>query len=308
MLRYLLRTLILSAWLPAAGCNHLFYYPDHVDYLQPETFGMRAEQISLPSGDETIHMWKIPGMRREKPGKVLHFHGNAQNLSSHFLFSAWLARFGYDVYIFDYRGYGKSTGEPSRAGLVEDGITALKYVAGVDGKELFVLAQSLGGAVAVPSLALAGTAADAVRLLTIDSSFPSYRDMARDKLASFWATWPLQWPLSFLVSEDYSPASYIGRLKMPLLIVHGTKDRIVPFRMGAELFRLAPGPDKTFWKIPDAPHTWFLTEASDWHLRYLDFMCGKHSSPVRCRQDLATAKIQVDRELEELRNKIRSQD
>lgn len=309
MVRRLTMLLIVVATCGfALSCNHLFYYPDNIEYLKPDKFGLKYEQISLPSGDETLHMWKISGNRVETPGKVLHFHGNAQNLSSHFLFSAWLARFGYDVYIFDYRGYGRSTGEPSRKGLVDDGIAALRHVAARDDKDLFVLAQSLGGAVAVPAMALAGSAAEKVRLLTIDSSFPSYRALAREKLSSFWLTWPFQWPFSFFVSDDYSAAEYIGTLRVPLLIVHGTKDRVVPFEMGKELFRLAPGPDKEFWEIKDKPHTWFLTEASDWHLRYLAFMCSKHSDPKGCKNDLYSAKIEVDRELEALRNKTRNQD
>ncbi len=275
------------------GCNHLFYFPERVEYITPEKVELKYEDYFFPSGEEKLHMWKIPAASTERLGKILHFHGNAQNISTHFLFSAWMARFGFDVYIFDYRGYGKSSGSPNRDGLVEDGVAAIKYVEGLDQKEFFILAQSLGGAVAVPAIALSGVKQN-IRAVTLDSTFGSYRAMARDKIGNFWLTWPFQWPLSFLVSDGFSPDDYIEGLKMPVLFVHGTADNVVPYAMGQELFKKLKSENKEFWTIKDAPHTWFLSEESEWHIRYLEFLCGHHKDNKGCMRDLTSVRKKVD--------------
>jgi fermentation-respiration switch protein FrsA (DUF1100 family) len=278
------------------GCNHLFYFPDRVEYITPEKVELKYEDYYFNVGEEKLHMWKIPAASSESLGKVLHFHGNAQNISTHFLFSAWMARFGFDVYVFDYRGYGKSTGKPGRKGLVEDGIAAIKYVDGLDQKDFYILAQSLGGAVAVPSIALSGVMSK-IRAVTLDSTFGSYRMMARDKLANLWLTWPFQWPLSFLVSDDFSPDDYVSSLQMPVLFVHGTSDNVVPYSMGQELFKRLISDKKEFWTLEDAPHTWFLSEESDWHIRYLEYLCKQHRDPKSCAQDLVSVRKKVDAQL-----------
>jgi fermentation-respiration switch protein FrsA (DUF1100 family) len=279
------------------GCNHLFYFPERVEYITPERLELKYEDYFFDAGGEKLHMWKIPAASTERLGKVLHFHGNAQNISTHFLFSAWMARFGFDVYVFDYRGYGKSSGKPNRAGLVEDGIAAIKYVESLDQKDFYILAQSLGGAVAVPSIVLSGVMPQ-IRAVTLDSTFGSYRMMARDKLANLWLTWPFQWPLSFLVSDGFSPDDFIAPLQMPVLFVHGTGDNVVPYAMGQDLFKKLKSDKKEFWTIKDAPHTWFLSDKSDWHIRYLEYLCKHHREPKRCSQELISVRKKLDAKID----------
>jgi fermentation-respiration switch protein FrsA (DUF1100 family) len=279
------------------GCNHLFYFPERVEYLTPEKVKLKYEDHFFPSGEEKLHMWKIPAASSERLGKILHFHGNAQNISTHFLFSAWMARFGFDVYIFDYRGYGKSSGKPEREGLVDDGKAAIEYVAALDQKNFYILAQSLGGAVAVPAVALSDQT-DKIRALVLDSTFGSYRMMAQDKIANFWLTWPLQWPLSFLVSDEFSPNDYIESLQMPVLFVHGTGDYVVPYEMGQDLFNRLKTNKKDFWSIEGAPHTWFLSEESDKHIQFLEYLCSHHDDAKKCHVELSNVRKKVDAALD----------
>jgi fermentation-respiration switch protein FrsA (DUF1100 family) len=80
-------------------------------------------------------------------GTVVHLHGNAQNMSAHFSFTSWLPQAGFNLLIFDYRGYGKSGGTPSRAGLVLDSIAAIRYVQNrpnIAPNRVILLGQSLG--------------------------------------------------------------------------------------------------------------------------------------------------------------------
>ncbi|UPT75825.1 MAG: alpha/beta hydrolase [Elusimicrobiota bacterium] len=95
-----------------------------------------------------------------------------------------------------------------------------------------------------------------MRGVILDSTFSSYRRVARGKLGSFWLTWPFQYPLTWgLVSDRWAPARLIARRKpVPLLMFHSTGDPVVPYAEGRRLYELAPGP-KEFWKIEGTGHT-----------------------------------------------------
>src|SRR5271167_4649680 len=121
----------LLSLLPAllfSGCTNLFFYPDSRLYELPEHFGVKYDTVKFHStdGTELVGIFLHSSTSTVK-GTIIHFHGNAENISSHFGFSYWLTAFGYQVFIFDYRGYGASHGKPSENGLVQDGIAAIDY-------------------------------------------------------------------------------------------------------------------------------------------------------------------------------------
>jgi hypothetical protein len=88
----------------------------------------------------------------------------------------------------------------------------------------------------------------------VESPFSSYRDIAREKLDAVWLTWPLQWPLSFTIDDEYSPLPAVAQVSpIPLLIIHGDKDRIIPLHHGQALFAAARQP-KEFWLVPEGEH------------------------------------------------------
>ncbi len=267
------------------GCNHLFYFPDSRTHLTPDKVELpfTEHRVEVEPGI-TLNVWHIPPKPKNKvrrKGVIVHFHGNGENMSTHFLFSCWLALAGFDVVTFDYRGYGKSTGEPSREGLVKDGLALLNWVANeptMKDLPIVVLGQSLGGAVGVPVVALAP--AGQVKILAVESTFSSYRDIARGKLASFWLSWPFQYPLSYLVSDDFSAVDYIGRWHGPFLVMHGKGDRIVPIAYGQALFDASPSKDKEIWALDDDRHTpTFADDDSDEKPRFVDYLCKRLGCP-----------------------------
>jgi len=228
------------------GCaSKAFYYPDRNVYATPAKDGLSYQDVSFSSSDGTrLNGWFIPATSGAK-GTVIHFHGNAQNLSSHYSFVSWLPREGFNVFTFDYRGYGKSDGAASRGGIRKDGRAALEYVRSrkdVDPDRLFVLGQSLGGAVSLAAIADAGT--EGIKAVVIDSTFYSYRTIVRDKLKLMPVVGLLRWPLSFLIiSNSGSPAYTIDELSpVPVMILHGTADAVIPYRHGARLFTKAEEP------------------------------------------------------------------
>jgi len=248
--------LCLGALCGCTGCvSGLFYYPDRTTYQTPARHGLRYEEVWFGSGNR-LNGWFVPAVT-EPSGTVVHFHGNAQNMTSHFDYVRWLPREGFSLFVFDYRGYGRSPGKPERSGIVEDCVAAIEYVRarpGVDPDRLLILGQSLGGAMALAALASRGT--EGVRAIVIDSTFYSYRAIVRDKISQMPILSLLKWPLSLvLIGNSHSPAHTIGRVApVPLLLIHGTHDRVIPCRHGERLFERARDP-KQLWLVNGGAHT-----------------------------------------------------
>jgi len=236
------------------GCNRLFYYPTSREYRAPSDLDIPVEEVRFRSEDGTeLHGWLLkPGEDRAAVGTVVHFHGNARNLTAHVGLVDWLAERGFNVFLFDYRGYGKSDGRPKRSGVIADSRAALTYIRGrddIDGDRLLVLGQSLGGACALAALGEGST--EGVRAVAIDSSFLSYRNVANSVLGGTFLTKPLVW---LTVSSDHDPEDSIAELEgLPLLFIHGDADGVVRISNGRELFEAAPEP-KRFLQVPGARH------------------------------------------------------
>ncbi|NBX18774.1 MAG: alpha/beta fold hydrolase [Proteobacteria bacterium] len=226
--------------LAFSACNSVFYQPDRLSYTLPRQVSPAYEEFRIPVGSssDTLHVWHFRP-RTASLGTVLHFHGNAQNMSAHVWFVAWLVDAGFDVVTFDYRGYGASSGVADRQKTVEDGQTVIRWLAQRQpSSPYFIVAQSLGGAVAYSALAGLKDPSP-VRAMVIESSFSSYRRLARKKLSSFFLTWPFQWPLSYLVDDELTPEGAVITNPLPMLFIHGTADAVVPYSEGIEFAELA---------------------------------------------------------------------
>jgi len=257
--------LAVALTLSCQGCvNSMFYYPDRKVYDTPDRHGLKYEEVNFPSRDgTTLNGWFLPAVGPAK-GTVVHFHGNALNMSAHFEFVSWLPQQGFNLFVFDYRGYGKSAGKPGRRGLYEDSQAALDYIGqrpGIDHGRLLVLGQSLGGANAIT--ALGSTPRKGVRAVAIDSAFASYRSIVRDRIAAMPLLSWLRLPLSYLlIGDSLSPDTVVAAIApTPLLIIHGTADAVIPYAHGKRLFSLA-GEPKQFWTIEGGEHTSAFTDPS----------------------------------------------
>jgi len=240
------------------GCESLFFYPQRPLRPNPHLAKVRHAEVGLTTADGLhLHGWRLLPPAEEPPrATILFFHGNAENISTHVNSVLWLALAGYQVVLFDYRGYGRSEGKPTLAGVHQDGEAALAWVRtldGVDPARLVVYGQSIGGAIATYAVACT-PATERVRALIVESCFASYRDIFRQKLAHFFLTWPLQYPLSLPIRDDLSPERWIDRVSpTPLLLVHGDHDSIIPVAESRRLFARAREP-KALWIAPGAGH------------------------------------------------------
>jgi len=218
------------------GCDHVFYQPLREIVDSPKVHGIEFEEFTIMSADgEKLAGWWLSSKQGAAKGTFVQFHGNAENMSTHYRSLAWVTEAGFDLVVFDYRGYGTSTGTPEREKLVQDGVLLLNWVlAKSKSPDIFLVGQSLGGAVVVP--VLAKSPSERVKLLVLDSTFDSYRKVARDKLAGFFLTWPFQYPLSYLVSDEFSPQDFVADIRTPILFIPSKNDPVVPYARGLSLF------------------------------------------------------------------------
>ena len=239
------------------GCQGLFFHPADEHYTNPEElFGYDYEDVWFESSDSVrLHGWFIPAQKTEPIGTIVHFHGNAQNISAHIATISWLPEKGFNIFTFDYRGFGKSEGNPTITGVHADGIAAIETAIEQWGEKqggVLVIGQSLGASVAITSSAKID--GDGVTGIIAENPFESYRGIARDTLSSFWLTWPVQHPLSWLVNDDYAPRDYLYRLEStPVLYLISGADEIVPPSHGKSLYERTEGP-RHLWVVEGARH------------------------------------------------------
>ncbi|MFE3261389.1 alpha/beta hydrolase [Nocardia sp. NPDC059091] len=220
-------------WHPATPIlNALSYQPGDRRILEtPETYGLDYEEMSLRTADgETVEAWFVPAVG-EPLGHILFAHGNGGNIGDRSPMLGMLAAVGFDVMIFDYRGYGRSTGRTDERGTYLDvraAREALLAQSGVDANRLVYLGKSLGGGV---MLELANAFPPAALLLM--STFTGMRDAAV-------AVYPFL-PKLF-VPNAYPSLPRIRTLTCPVMIMHGDMDELLPVQMGRDLYAAAPEP------------------------------------------------------------------
>jgi len=235
------------AW---AGLDNVFYYPDNRGYTTPAADGYKYEEVQFQSKDGTkLSGWFIPA-KGKALGTVVHFHGNAQNMSAHYSFVAWLPANGFNLFVFDYRGYGKSEGKISRQGVYEDAVAAVEYIktrTDIDQNKIILFGQSIGGANA---LAVAGNNRfQGIAGIATDSAFSSYKGVAMDH------TFLLKPLAALLISNKLSPKHTVQNIApVPLLIIHGTDDQVVPYKHAQVLLEKA-GEPKALWTVQGGQHT-----------------------------------------------------
>lgn len=240
-MKSILVALLLFALLYAALVAFLWFRQESMLYLPgipgrqlvatPDAIGLRYEALRIPTSDgEELDAWFVPA--REERAVLLFFHGNAGNISHRLDSLRIFHGLGLSVLIFDYRGYGRSTGRPSEPGTHEDARAAWRHVVderGVPAERLLLFGRSLGGAVA------ARLAAEQLpRGLILESTFRSVPDLAAE-------LYPFL-PVRLLARIEYPVEATLPSVNAPVLVIHSREDEIIPFRHGEALYAAARQP------------------------------------------------------------------
>lgn len=276
MKRWTLFILLIGvAYIARAGLDSLFYHPTSETYTTPAQDGLSFEEITFTSADDTrLSGWFIPAEGKAL-GTVIHFHGNAQNMSAHYSFVSWLPKNGFNLFVFDYRGYGASAGTPSREGLYLDSVAAIEYIKtrqDIDQSKLIIFGQSIGGANAIA--AVGNNAFTGICGVATDSAFSSYKRVAGEHAG-------LLKPFAYLlIGNKWSPEKYISNIApTSVLIIHGTLDPVASYKHAEKLYAAA-GEPKQLWTVEGGGHTSALgpsrkTYAPRLHERFIQWVSDK---------------------------------
>lgn len=236
-------------------------FSDHAS--DPGQLGLAYEELFIDVRGEKVHAWFVPA---DNPrGVVLFCHGNAGNISHRLQTIELLHSLNMSTMIFDYQGYGKSSGKPSEKGTYLDVQAAWHYL--IEGRkirpeEIFIFGRSLGGAVAA-DLASQTTPAGVI----LESTFTSARDLGSELFFFL--------PIRLLSRFEYDTLGKLDQITSPLKIIHSPDDEIIPFSHGLKLYEGAPAP-KYFTEIRGDHNTGFL-ESRENYLKKLDQFFSKYS-------------------------------
>ena len=264
-------------WL---GQRRLIYFPSGA--VPPVASVLPAGELVALTTDDGLRVsgWFVPAVgsgTSTAQATVLVCNGNAGNRSHRALLATALARAGFSVLLFDYRGYGGNPGHPTERGLLTDARAARAYLASradVDPNRIIYLGESLGAAVTV---ALAVEQPPAA--LVLRSPFTSLADVGR-------VHYPFL-PVQLLLRDRYTAIEQIRRVTAPLLVVAGGRDEVIPVAHSRRVYDAAPGP-KRWLLIPDADHNHREFLAGDQFIRAIVAFLAAHTGRGGLEEHLNT--------------------
>ena len=231
----------------------MIFQPTQVLGSTPKRLGLAYEDVTLSTKDgETIHGWYVA--HQEATSTVLFFHGNGGNIADRPLTLTHLHDLGLNVFMIDYRGYGRSSGTPSGEGTIIDAQAAWAYLVDrreIKPEEITIYGRSLGGAIAI---ALAATINP--RAVIVESTFTSIADLGA-------ITYPYL-PISLLVRYDYKSIATITQLATPILIAHSPSDELISFTHAQSLFDAANA-QKRFYRLRGSHNESFVRAGPDYY-------------------------------------------
>lgn len=242
--------------------TRLVYFPQIGRQIAatPQAYGLAYEPVTLTTSDgEKLAAWWVPHQRAA--GAVVIFHGNAGNISHRIDYLTMFHRLGYSSLLVDYRGYGRSTGSPSEEGTYRDAEAAWHWLTrerGMPARDIVVLGESLGGAVAVWLAARV-----APRALVVASCFTSVPDLGAQ-------VYPFL-PVRLISRFSYDSLGTIKSVNAPVLIAHSREDDIIPFSHGKALYDAAPEP-RQFLEMRGGHNDGFIFMRQEWVAQLAAFL------------------------------------
>ncbi|OZS41856.1 alpha/beta hydrolase [Photobacterium sanguinicancri] len=251
----MLRSVVLFlAMLYLQGCaNSTFFSPSKSAELNPEIRWLNSQ-----SGNDIAYLW-LPTEHPEPQGAVIHFHGNSGHMEETQEKVDWLTQHGYDVMVFDYSGFGHSSGTVSDEAAYLDALTVLDYIAKIKHSTtlpVYTVATSTGGNIFLRAWADRPIDIDGV---IIDSSFTSYIDTAEHVVEQGVFGELVSWVVYVIMRDDYAANQVEDNLPIaPSLVLHCEQDVVVPIEFGEGIYDQLQG-EKEFWRLAGCKHARALT-------------------------------------------------
>ncbi len=257
-------TLAFIAVLSVSGCkNRLMFHPYEQMVADPSVAGLSHEDVYFKTNDGVLlnGWWIVSPQAR---GTVLFCHGNAGNIS--FLVDTIVIfhSMNLNVFVFDYRGYGRSGGTPTEEGTYRDAAAAWNFLT-VEKKmppsKIILVGRSLGGAIAAWLAQYRSPAA-----LVLESTFTRAADVADFHY--------LFSPGELVLGDAYDTAAYLSRIRCPVMVVHSPEDEIVPYEFGKQLYERA-GPGREYLEIHGSHNGGFI-QSMDYYASGLSRFFDRH--------------------------------
>ena len=190
---------------------------------KPSAYAIHPEDVSFTSDDGVrLHGWWFGAADAHAP-LLIFFHGNAGNITDRGTTAAELARRGIAVFLFDWRGYGRSEGRPTESGLFHDALAAYDFGRSRSDAPIVAYGESLGG----PYAAYVARRRP-VRCVVIENSIPS--------LAAIGNTLYRPLPLGWFAPRALTTTRWLNEARVPVLVIHGKQDEVIPFGLGMQLY------------------------------------------------------------------------
>jgi uncharacterized protein len=190
-----------------------------------------------------LNGWMLKSKTVPVTHTLLHFHGNGGSILGQFAAIKPLLKEGFQIFVFDYSGYGFSEGEATRKNLLTDGVDAIAYIKtreDVKNKKLILYGQSYGGHL---SACIAAKVQNDIDALVVEGGFSNHKDLSAIGAKPF-----IAFMSRIFVKEFYAATKEIKKFKKPVLIIHSTEDKVIPFAMGEKVFDKANAP-KDFFEV-----------------------------------------------------------
>ncbi|MCM8532791.1 MAG: alpha/beta hydrolase [Lentisphaeraceae bacterium] len=252
----ILQLLIITSLVLLTSCNVLVYHPEKTSYDHPRDYDINYENIFIRTSDNVaLHAWWLSPIEQDAKGTIIHFHSSEKNISYHLNDSRRFVEQGYNVLLFDYRGFGHSDGIPNKWGLTKDGLAAINYIVNrddVDNSKIVIFAQAEGAPIALSALNQYDIKPTCI---IFDNPLFTYRKIAEETVEKIPIGKALGLP-SYLAASlhDYQPDKDLkATWGVPLLICHSENNDTISSEHSLSIYKNATEP-KTLYLTKGAGH------------------------------------------------------
>jgi len=244
------------------SCQSLFFYPQSGLTYDPSQVKYQVKDYFIETEDNNIlHAWRVVSKADKRKGVILFFHGNARNISTESLQIFWLSRYGYDIFVADYRGYGASTGSSSIDTIISDSLDIMDGFMELYGDEenIIVWGQSLGGQAAA-AVAANSIFADKISLLVLDSTFATWRSIGKEVASKHVLTYIFQYAVAGSLPDNNSAYDFVANSKANRnILIHSRADRFIGYNNSIQLYKNMVG-DNDIYLFDNNSHARILSD------------------------------------------------